>query len=146
MLLEREGQDTLANQRLLFLTSVAAADLALLGAAATLHQRWIAQLTIIGALLLGKKVLDARDQVGARVVLYAALQGVGLLWWDWLHIRKLGTLAYPSSGPFIGLSPFYMPFAWTVTLTPIFGLAVSLNSRLSAARSAVIAGLTGSAF
>jgi hypothetical protein len=136
-------QDEL-GRRLLVVNALGMA-IALAGLALPLGWRSAMFICLMG-LFVFTAFLVRRDFPRWSTNLYIFGQAVGwteLLADAWL-VRCTETLIYPAGGPFVWVSPLYMPFAWGGLLTSTMLLGVVVHRRASLlVASSIVAGLTG---
>jgi hypothetical protein len=136
-------QDEL-GRRLLVVNAFGIA-IAMVGLVIPLGWRSATVICLVG-LLVFTAFLVRRDFPRWSTNLYIFGQAVGwteLLADAWL-VRHTETLVYASGGPFVWVSPLYMPFAWGGLLTSSMLLGVVVHRRTSlVVASLFVAGLTG---
>ena len=93
--------------------------------------RTAAALSAVNLGLLTAHAVRFRDGVMARLLLFGLGLGLVELVADALCVRYTGTLDYSAThSPFVALSPFWMPAAWTVVAAQIGYLGSRLMRRL----------------
>ncbi|MEM1180542.1 MAG: hypothetical protein AAGM22_19510 [Acidobacteriota bacterium] len=80
-----------------------------------------------------------QDRVLLGWLLFGATAGVTELIADWWLVNETTSLVYPQAE--LIESPFYMPFAWTLIMTQMLGIAHWLHHRMPALFAALITAL-----
>lgn len=100
-------------------------------------------LTVLVAAVVIGYIIMRRDAFGAKFMAACLAAGFVELLADWYIITIDRSLVYMPGGPFIWLSPLYMPFAWTGNLF-IFGvLGRWFDGRWGLAAATIVTGLLG---
>lgn len=121
-----------ARKRLFFVLSTVGLLVALNVIASIYSLGWksvTANTAFILALFVGF-IFRHKDRVLLGWLIFGLVAGVGELVADWWLVNT-GTLVYPQDEPIIWVSPAYMPFAWTMVLLQIGGLASWFVERFS---------------
>jgi hypothetical protein len=92
----------------------------------------------VTAALLGILVTHAwreRDVVLAKILLFGLVVGFGELPADHFGVVVTETLVYAPGGPYVGVTPLYMPFGWVVMMVQLGVLAGWLAQRWGTMRA-----------
>jgi len=122
---EGKAGDSGEKQRLYFGVATMLASLACSVVAAIFElgpmAAWASTLLLAVAMVV--YALVTRDAFFSKLLVFGLVVGVGELASDYFGVVTTGTLVYPPVGPFIWVSPAYMPLAWLVLMVQFATLA-----------------------
>jgi hypothetical protein len=82
---------------------------------------WVS--TLVLGLAMGVYAGVTRDVFFSRLLVFGLVVGFGELSSDYFGVVTTGTLVYPRVGPFLLVSPAYMPVAWMIIMVQLGTLA-----------------------
>ncbi len=113
------------KQRLYFVLGTMLVSLACSAVSALLElgpvAAWVS--TLVLGLAMGAYAMATRDAFFSKLLVFGLVVGFGELSSDYFGVVTTGTLVYPPVGPFLLVSPAYMPVAWMIIMVQLGTLA-----------------------